>query len=94
MAVRLEGTIKRFIGSAGDQKPGFPANREDSIPPGSSFLEVDTGKIYRWDGYTWILFVPLDEQVELLSLLAHQLAVIQRQLMMAFELDVDLVEPE
>lgn len=48
MAVRLESTIKRFVGSSADQKP------QDDIPAGSSFLEGNTGAIFRWDGRAWM----------------------------------------
>jgi hypothetical protein len=48
MAVRLETTIKRFIGLSTDDKP-----IETDMPAGSSFLESDTGDIYRWDGESW-----------------------------------------
>ena len=48
MAVRLEGTIKRFIGTSSDEKP------TTDVPPGSSFLEANTGIVSRFDGMTWI----------------------------------------
>jgi len=48
MMVRLEGTIKRFIGSSTDEKPTA------DIPSGSSFLEADTGNIWRYDGRLWM----------------------------------------
>ena len=48
MAVRLEATIKRFIGLSTDQKP------QDAIPAGSSFLESDTGIVHRFDGRSWM----------------------------------------
>lgn len=66
MAVRLEGTIKRFIGSSTDEKPrpsaqygndGQP-NVDRDLPPGSSFLEADTGLIYRWNGLEWVAPAP------------------------------------
>lgn len=91
--VRLEGTIKRFIGTSDDTKPGVPSNRDEELPAGSSFLEVDSGKIYRWDGLGWVVYSALDEQSEWLSLIAQQLAVIQRQLAVGFDLDMELVEP-
>ena len=57
MAVKLEGTIKRFIGLSTDTKPrpgGFvDGNAIETIQPGSSFLESDTGRIFRWDGSDW-----------------------------------------
>ena len=65
MAVRLEGSIKRWIGLSNEDKPapgqtGFdPALNtsapiaENDVPAGSSFLETDTGHIYRWNGDQW-----------------------------------------
>ena len=59
MAVRLEGTIKRFIGASTDTKPVVGRLFDGSIladrdlPPGSSFLESDTGRVYRWNGFEW-----------------------------------------
>ena len=47
MPVRLEGTVKRFIGSSTDDKP------TDEVPAGSSFLESNTGAIFRFDGRVW-----------------------------------------
>ena len=56
MTVRLESTIKRFIGMSTDDKPiveqpDDPLSR--ALPAGSSFLETDTGKIWRWNGAVW-----------------------------------------
>lgn len=48
MPVRLEATIKRFIGSSTDEKPTA------EVTPGSSFLETNTGVIYRFDGRVWV----------------------------------------
>ena len=47
--VRLEGTIKRYIGTSTDEKP------TEEIPPGSSFLETNTGSVFRYDGRVWIV---------------------------------------
>ena len=52
MAVRLEQQIKRYLGSSTDAKPK-PGDTGEELLPGSSFLETDTGKIYRWDGFVW-----------------------------------------
>ena len=55
MTVKLEGSIKRFSGTSIDVKPrpysqgGTQADGE-TLPAGSSFMELDTGRIYRWDG--------------------------------------------
>lgn len=46
--VRLEGTIKRYIGTSTDEKP------TDDVPAGSSFLETTTGTVFRFDGRMWI----------------------------------------
>ncbi len=58
---RLETTIKRFIGHSSETKPrvgvtledGTTIKNENDLPPGSSFLEEDTGIIYRWTGQVW-----------------------------------------
>ena len=65
MTVRLEGSIRRWIGLSSDTKPepgqtGFdpltnahvPLVAAD-VPAGSSFLETDTGLIWRWNGEQW-----------------------------------------
>lgn len=61
MAVRLEGSIKRWIGLSTDTKPEpgqFSPDGEEltsaELPAGSSFLESDTGLIYRWNGHDWL----------------------------------------
>ena len=64
MAVKKEATIARFIGLSTDEKPfiGQNINREggsvylvaaNDLPAGSSFLESDTGRIFRWNGVEW-----------------------------------------
>ena len=55
MAVRLESTIKRYIGLSTDRKPyTFPLETGEEKPPeGSSFLEADTGDVFRWNQDTW-----------------------------------------
>lgn len=59
MAVKLEGAVKRYIGLSTDEKPrpfvrGGNMPEGETLPPGSSFLETDTGRIYRFDGdNTW-----------------------------------------
>ena len=57
--VRLEGTIKRYIGASTDEKP------TEEIPPGSSFLETNTGAVWRFDGRVWIV-APSGEAVSAL----------------------------
>lgn len=59
MAVRLEGTTKRFIGLSTDAKPYVGAQLDGSmiastdLPAGSSFFETDTWRIARFDGLEW-----------------------------------------
>lgn len=53
MAVQLEGSIQRYIGSSTDRKPDVAYDDGLVLPPGSSFFESDTGRIYRWDGDAW-----------------------------------------
>lgn len=65
MAVKLESTIKRFIGKSTDQKPvvgryfGDVLIQAKDLPPGSTFLEEDffladgSQRIARWNGEAW-----------------------------------------
>lgn len=85
MAIKLEATIKRYIGLSSDIKPRsgeFWADGTfaDTIPAGSSFLETDTGRIYRWDGGSWESYVPLDEQVLVLQAILETLSRISTQI--------------
>lgn len=73
MATKLEGSIKRWIGLSSDTKPGTGTDSEgvtvlsSDIPVGSSFLESDTGTIYRWMGTGWIAPAADGRIVELLT---------------------------
>lgn len=51
MAAALEQSTKRFIGTSADGKPTPSADA--LVPAGSSFLETDTGRIFRFDGVAW-----------------------------------------
>lgn len=56
MAVKLEASIRRYVGISTDTKPtGYVEGQtvRDPIPAGSSFLETDTGDIWRWNGTEW-----------------------------------------
>ena len=63
MAVRLETGVKRFIGLSTDQKPQVGPQADGTLlgsnlastdlPPGSTFLESDSGKLFRWSGEAW-----------------------------------------
>ena len=62
MAIRLEGSIRRWVGLSTDPKPyvglqidGSTITTAHDIPSGSSFLESDTGRIWRWSGTEWTL---------------------------------------
>ena len=81
MAVKLEGTIKRYLGLSTDTKP-MPEVGE-SIAAGSSFMETDTGAIYRFDGTAWRAAASDDEVAQLLVLIAGQLEEIKTILQIA-----------
>lgn len=52
MAVKLEATTHRYLGLSTDEKP-LTGSDNRAIATGSSFLETDTGNIYRFDGTHW-----------------------------------------
>lgn len=87
MAVLLEGAIKRFIGLSTDDKPGLGYYPDGSIvtgndlPAGSSFLETDTGLIYRWDGREWTVHIAESETAQYLQAILFELASIKEVLM-------------
>lgn len=88
MTIRLEGTIKRYLGESTDTKPqsGEPYGRDatiETIPVGSSFLETDTGRIYRWDGEGWVAYIPSDAQAFYLRAILLELQQLNRQLELA-----------
>ena len=77
MAVRLEGSIRRWVGLSTDTKPapgqtGFdPATNTSApivandVPAGSTFLEENTGLIYRWNGVDTWSRAPAEESEQL-----------------------------
>lgn len=76
----LEGSIKRFIGLSSDTKPSLGSQVDGSttlttdLPPGSSFLETDTGNIWRWDGNEWTFpFADENAQTFLLQMIYEKL---------------------
>jgi hypothetical protein len=79
MTVKLEGQIKRFSGLSDDiksmpQAQGGSMADGEILPAGSSFLELDTGRIYRWDGDTrWVTGVQEHESSLLLRAIVAQL---------------------
>lgn len=86
MAVKLEGAIRRFIGKSTETKPVVGTSRDKNagevvvtahdLPAGSTFLEADTGLIYRWTGDEW-LAAPAERQLDsLLHSIDDRLALI------------------
>ena len=75
MAFRLEGSINRYIGSSTDVKPQSGLN--ETIPVGSSFMEDDTGRIYRFNGDGWKFAEPADETAMLLTVIYLELQAIR-----------------
>ncbi len=55
MTVSQVGYKKEYVGLAADTKPVIDAIG-GSIPAGSEFKELDTSKLYIWDGTTWRFF--------------------------------------
>lgn len=79
--VRLENSTARYIGVSGDVKPTSWGSSTDSsgntvahpVPAGSSFLEADTGRIYRYDGDRWQTAPATDDVASLLSAVLDEL---------------------
>lgn len=47
---------RHYVGLAADTKPTFTiatSSTTPDMPPGSEFLELDTGNRFIWDGSTW-----------------------------------------
>lgn len=78
--MRLESSIKRYIGLSTERKPRPGLTMEDGVvvtlsdlPAGSSFFEEDTGLVSRWTGLVWTEGFPevrseeLQIQIEILS---------------------------
>lgn len=90
MSVRLEGTIKRFIGLSTDDKPSVGVQLDGTtveardLPAGSSFLEEDTGRIARFDGTRWWVIEPHDDQSEYQQFVLMALASIREVLVEGF----------
>lgn len=78
MAVKLEGSINRYLGLSTDDKP--QSSYTDTIPVGSSFMETDTGRIYRFNGSSWTFAEPTDESALLLTAIYLELQEIRATL--------------
>lgn len=53
MSVKLIGNTRHYVGLAGDTKP--VTTTTETVPPGSTFQETDTGREFKWDGYRWAI---------------------------------------
>lgn len=54
MAFRLLSTAApRYAGLSSDEKPTPATQGGASVEAGSTFLEEDTGRVFRWDGSRW-----------------------------------------
>lgn len=53
MTVKLIGAKRSYIGESLDAKPVTIVG--DTVPAGSTFEEMDTGKTFKWNGYDWSL---------------------------------------
>jgi len=87
VAVVLETTIHRYIGLSTDAKPrshraGSTTDAAETIPAGSSFLESDTGRIFRWSGEEWLCPDADTEGVQLLRAVRYELAEIRKLLLL------------
>ena len=71
MAVTLEGNIRRYIGLSTDDKPA--AGLDDLLPAGSTFLETDTKRIYRYNGTLWVDADVIEENTVLLTAIYSEL---------------------
>lgn len=67
MTVKLEGAIRRYIGLSTDDKPAD--GLDDPLPAGSTFLETDTRRIYRFNGAIWTDADSIEQETVLLSAL-------------------------
>lgn len=86
MAVTLETSNRRYIGASTDTKPVLLADTagDKPIPAGSSFLENDTGKIFRWDGVEWKHYeAPIDEQLQTLQMILVELTELRQLVALA-----------
>ena len=83
MTVKLEGSISRYIGLSTDTKPVGDFANGEIVPVGSSFLETDTGRIYRWNGAHWNFAEPTDETTALLTVIYLELRAVRATIELA-----------
>lgn len=93
MTARLVTTIKRFIGTSAVIKPrpgdwlndtGEYILKDTDVPAGSTFLESDTDRMFKWDGEAWRLsrvevdtLTTLDDIKEILSEMLSHLVIVR-----------------
>jgi hypothetical protein len=94
VAVRLEGTIKRFVGRSSDTMPRPGVQGADGttptdadIPVGSRFVVSDTGEEYRWNGSDWYPVEPESPVVGLLTELIAETRAVRSGLELYFALE-------
>ena len=91
MTVRLEGAIKRYLGLSTDTKPALGYQSDGStiaatdLPAGSSFMETDTGRIYRWNGSdSWTMAVAeADEHLYVLQAMLVEITQLRQMVELA-----------
>ena len=91
MTVVLEGAIRRYIGLSTDEKPTLGFNNPDGttitandLPAGSSFMETDTGDIYRWLDDRWRLAaIDADDSLYVLQALLSEVTQLRQMVALA-----------
>lgn len=84
----LGGGQKRWIGLSTDPKPA--ATESAPIPVGSTALEADTGRIFRWDGHGWQYGDPeTDAVAALLGSILYELVRLRRATEISADIDPD-----
>lgn len=78
--MRLETTIKRFIGNSTEQLPEL-----EQRDAGSTVLLEDTGKVVRWTGKAWVPETHEESQAGLLREILHTLRDNHQELIAALD---------
>ena len=88
---RLENSTARYIGTSVENKPAARGISIGSdgvesiipIPPGSSFLETDTGHIFRFDGNAWVYSPASGDTEALLGAILAELTMLREAVQLA-----------